>query len=171
MLALVSIYVKRLAVFMIFNSFIGILMPNNSYRGYVNLTMGIILMLIMVQPIGSLISSTENMVFAKEYELQREITEREINMYSDKQRELIISQFKTGLNKQVTELIKGYGEVTDVGFEISDNGENIEIKGINIEMAAKNDENQTIMNVKKLLSDFYNLEESNINITILEIRS
>lgn len=171
MLGLISIYVKRLAIFMIFSSFIGILMPNNEYRGYIKLIMGIILILIMLQPIKNIVTNYDDMVFFKEYELNKEIAKEELEIYEDKQTEMILIQFEKKLKEQISLLLSDYGQVKSVEVKVDNTEGDIVLGVINLDMEAYNVENTSINEMKKILSDFYKLDEANINITIQEIRS
>jgi len=51
-----SEYIRNLAVFLLFMSFVGVIAPSEKYKSYINLVAGFVLMFIMVSPITSLAS-------------------------------------------------------------------------------------------------------------------
>lgn len=48
-------YIKSLSIYVIMTGFISIILPNNSYKKYIGIIMGIILLEIATKPIGGLL--------------------------------------------------------------------------------------------------------------------
>lgn len=51
-------YLRNLAMYLIFDAFIGIILPSDKYKKYISLVSGFILILIMLTPINNLFSNS-----------------------------------------------------------------------------------------------------------------
>jgi len=57
-------YIRNIAMFLIFSSFVGIIMPGEKYKQYVDLALGIILILVIIAPLGNVITALGGDVFS-----------------------------------------------------------------------------------------------------------
>ncbi|MCL2350256.1 MAG: stage III sporulation protein AF, partial [Defluviitaleaceae bacterium] len=55
-----SEYIRNLAVFLIFASFISIISPGKKYEQYINLVLGIILIFVIIAPLSGIVNSIAN---------------------------------------------------------------------------------------------------------------
>ena len=170
-------YVKSIAVFLLFISFISIIVPESKYKNYINLVMGLILIFIMLTPIFKIIyngdANINNMVTSMEVEINRAIAEREQNIYEGNKKELIIETYKNNLNNQFKQLVESRGfNVNDVYIEINNSEENFgQILSIsaelNLEKNKSSNKSIKIINVERI-SINNNSKNINTNSQIIE---
>lgn len=156
-------YARNIAFFIIFMNVILMLVPNNKYRGYIKTVLGLVLIIIMLKPMEWIFEIKEKQSLDKiidEYSIS--ITKREFEEVNEKQKELIKKQFEKSLLNQIKLVLKkSYNdiEVKEIEIEYVE-GENITgISKINIYASGGGKEK-----MKKIISDFYNLSEENINV-------
>lgn len=188
----ISLYIKSIAFFIIFMAFIEIVLPNGKYRSYINLVLGIILIIMMIQPVNKLLYkfniSIDNEILNANYELDKSIIEKESQYYNEKQKEIILNSFRDKIKEQITYLLEDYAVVSNIEIELISNENNIQIEKIFIDIKKFNisdknkikpiviDENinnnnlndnsdeNNIKILKNIISDFYNLSIDNIYI-------
>ncbi|MCL2353931.1 MAG: stage III sporulation protein AF [Defluviitaleaceae bacterium] len=109
-------YIRNLAVFIIFSSFISIINPGKKYEQYINLVLGIILIFIIISPLSGIINAfagSSGDIFADiSLSYDRAALARQIEQADQSQRELIISIYKEGLTAQIERLIDNHGYFT-----------------------------------------------------------
>jgi len=170
MLNQLSLYIKNIAVFLIFSTFIEIIMPNNRFKEYIRFVLGIILIVIMIEPINNIIADISKdldiNVMKLETELNKNIIKSENEFYTQKQNEIIKKEFKNSLENQIKAICQKYFIVEDINIILDDS--NFEILEIYIYIDNKNgiDEENNILMIKNSISDFYNLSVDNIHITV-----
>ncbi len=195
MLQAISSYIKTIIMFLIFMSFIELIMPTSSYKKYIDIVLGIILIIIMINPLNNIKAVSLDLnkdLFKNTYELNKSIMQREKNYYEEKNNELIISQYKTQIADNVSAMLgkdkkitvenvnvevngnpsdENYSQINKIAVKIKDNKEDAaeksQIEPIKVVFSNQNkkvSENEKTNNIKKVISDFYNLSADNIYI-------
>jgi len=145
-------------------------MPNSKFKEYIRFVLGIILIVIMIEPINNIVADiSKNLdinVMRFETELNKNIIKNENEFYTQKQNEIIKKEFKNNLEKQIKAICQKYFTVNNINIILNDN--NFEILKIYIYIDDKSDidEENNILMIKNSISDFYNLSVDNIHITV-----
>jgi len=194
MVAAIGEYIRNLAVFMLFMTMVGIVIPKGNYKTYIDLIMGFVLIFIMISPIYNFINRgafDEAMEFFENIADMENIQELQLRQgfYEDAQMELIAHNVRAGLSLQLEELIISEGFTpTSINFVLSQDSESfleildiyinitesqqrglIRIERISIgETPFTNVENPRTLELKNLISDVYNLSVDNIHIKVTE---
>ena len=200
-------WVRNIVIYLILNTIIMNLLGNSSYKKYVSIVTGMILLLIVVSPFLKLINMDEILDYylnANIYKADARDFLNELELMEDKQRDAMLVDFKDRVRDQVADILIGDGiYLYDIEVAINLDGESnefgeidlmnisagyweeevIPVHSINIEkivISGKEDnrvdfekDKQDIpspaeIQIKKRLSDFYNMEQDNINISIKE---
>ncbi len=174
------IYFRNIIIFLIFMNFVSMLLPNKSYKNYVDFIMGLILISIVISPIFKIIKTNntpdfESAIITKNSD-QTYYTNNEENNYAlTLYQNQVSSQIKTlvekSFNVSLTNIVVEIDEndlslIKSISLNISTNS--IDIEPINISLnTAKKDivENEDIKSIKNLISSAYNLSVDNIHIS------
>lgn len=131
-----SDYIRNLAVFLLFASFITIINPGKKFEHYINLVLGIILIFVLIAPLSGVINAlagSSGDIFADiTLAYDRAAMARQIEQADQQQQEVIIALFIEGLTQQTQRLVDNHGHfyLENVNFSIntSDNfGEILEM--------------------------------------------
>ncbi len=201
-------WVKNMVTFLVLTTIITNLIGKSSYKKYINLITGIILVILVITPLLKLFQLdrtmdyyfTTNSLLAEAEDMNGRLTDMEEDQMS-----AILGEYKEQIGKQVGNLLEGQDlyptniEVTvdedensktfgnlqsldiTAGCVKTDTKENsVDIDNIDIDKIeiGKKEESDAGMegdllspieiNIKNLLSDFYNINPDNINISIQE---
>lgn len=206
-------WIKDIVIFMILISVITNLMGKSSYKKYINLISGIILVILVITPLLKIFQLdntldyyfTTNSLTAQAGEVQ-DINEKFGELESSRQEE-IITQVKAKITDKINELLEKEDVVTesieiilegDVNSISYGNLKGLNVKGVYKSAVDKEKDKEAIkidrveineinikkdnttkkdnmdfispveIKAKKILSDFYNLDADNINISIRE---
>ena len=201
-------WVKNIIIFLILTTIISNLLGKSTYKKYIDLITGIILLILVVTPFFKIFNLTDSLdyYFNSNYLLSevKDISHEIINAEAG-QVDTIIKQYKESLANQIeTVLLKEklyineieitidedsnsstFGEIKEVdilaGYVKKDSEleiesvDKIQISKIKIGEKDKTDDlkkddflTPAEINAKKMLSDFYNMNTDNINISIQE---
>lgn len=112
---LISLYMEKIAVYMIFTIFINIILPENSYKKHIYFVLGIVIIINIIFPITKISSNIE------EYKLDIDKinTINQINYNSYTSQDIILSQF----NKEFEQVLMDYPQIShaQVTSQIQDN--------------------------------------------------
>ena len=193
MIAALGSYIRNIAVFLIFMSFAGIIVPSGKYKEYIDLFFGIVLVFILVSPLTAVFSGRIDvglLLSSAEISLDRAAIPKEAAFYEDTQKKIILQAYRENLLvqlKMVVESDRKY-EFLDGGFDIVEDDERFgELTSVYCEITAA-EKNPLIkidpvdiyvkegslvapaepeeLALKKTLSGFYNLTGDNIHITV-----
>lgn len=118
MLGAISHYIKNIAVFLVFVSFVGIILPNTKYKNYINIVMGFILIFIMLEPVTRLLYGKDNpmdsVMLNMELELEKNIVNNESQYYDDMKNQMIMENFNVLIKQQVENILE------QEGYRVSD---------------------------------------------------
>ncbi len=177
-------YIKNIIFFLIFMSFIQVILPTNKYRSYINLIFGMILVFIMIEPLNILFDNVKNIeaitIFNEDDFKNNNI---DINKYKNIQNEMVKSAFKDSLKKQIETILKDnyfikdievslyenkYDEINiqEIQLTLTSNNKNIYVKPFKEDNDLKLKEQKEIDNIKNTISQYYNLNIENISIML-----
>lgn len=201
-------WVKSIIIFMVLTSIISNLLGKSSYKKYINLITGIILVILVISPLLKLFQMdktldyyfTTNTLLAEAQDLDSQLKDME-----NGKKEAIFKEYKDQIKLQVTKILEeekiqvydmeitideddsssNYGNIKSITVSGSrvvkeDNSKaaiNIDsVKIDNIKISKEEEEPRKVknylspeeINAKNRLSDFYNINKDNINISIQE---
>lgn len=177
-------YIRNIIIFLLFTSFLQIIMPNDRYKNYIQLVLGMILIFIMIKPAKDLFKNFEKIDFNKSYE-ETFITEYDEQKYVEIHNEMVYGLFEENIKAQIEKIIGNKYKINSIEIKLEeDKYYNVVVTQINLILSKKeiskiyvrpfyetneNVEEATNVeenNIKKIISDFYNLNLDNIFITI-----
>ena len=154
----ISEYARNIAIFLIFIAFIGIVIPNEKYKKYINLICGFVLMILVLTPVLKLFSNSEininNIYKEMEINLNRNIIHKELEYYEEATLNMILETYKSDLENQMKIIIlsKGFNPL-EINIEIDVSPENFgevtQIKTIVSKEAVKNNKN-SVINIERI---------------------
>jgi stage III sporulation protein AF len=198
-------WVRNIVVFLILNTIIMNLLGNSSYKKYVSIVSGMILLLIVVSPFLKLFNMDGILDYylnANIYQADVSDFQSELRIMEDKQKDAVFAGFNDRVKDQVADVLQdnelylygvdlvmnqdvesnSFGEIIsmkiDAGY-LEDEG--IPVHSINIGKIIIANSDKDIINeeeakqylpspeeiqIKNKLSDFYNMKQDNINISI-----
>lgn len=198
-------WIKNIVIYMLLNTIIMNLLGNKSYKKYVSIVSGMILVLIVISPLMKLMKLDENLDYylgSNDFAIEASEFKKDLSRIEEEQRTAIFAEYEGKIRQQTEELLleegvylesfhisvdqdigsAGFGEITrmDITAAMDDKSgqestdrlqiDKIEIMRITIGDQAENtDESPPSpmeINIKNKLSDFYNIEQDNINISI-----
>jgi len=174
-------FVRNIAVFLIFAAFVEIIVPNEKYRGYIKSIFGFFIIIIILTPIFEIFGNKNGSASIFDYvgnELNKTIMEKEGDFYDEKQKEIIRKNFAENLSKQAEKILENLCVVHEARFYLKDDGFDIDRAEFVVEQKEESKsffriekietqeekDSKFFENVKKIISDFYNLPFDNINI-------
>lgn len=177
-------YVRNIVIFLLFTSFLQIIMPSERFKNYIQLVLGMILIFIMLQPVKEILKKFEKLDFKNKYEQTFE-AEYDEEKYLQIKNDLVSSMFKENIQSQIEKIIGDKYKVNSIDIKLGeDKYYNVIITEISLNLLKKeksgiyvkpfNETNKNKNefndleknNIKKTISDFYNLNLDNIFITI-----
>lgn len=144
--------IKSIIFFLILSTLVSQLIDGTRYKPYVNLVIGFMLLSLMIQPIFS-IAGNEKIL---QETFSKISNETEKISFQDHAKEVKEEQMRKEIQ---TTLEKNKIEVQDIDLEVNENGELI-FADIEVRDAKKREKQ-----IKTILSRFYNVKSSNINIS------
>ncbi|MCL2573191.1 MAG: stage III sporulation protein AF [Defluviitaleaceae bacterium] len=109
---IISEYIRNLAVFLIFSSFITIISPGKKYEPYINMVLGIILIFIVVTPLAGIITALSGGTgdFFSDAVLQhdRAVMARQIEDAGQSQIDAILENYTQALTEQLSRIISNH---------------------------------------------------------------
>lgn len=101
-------WVKNIVVYMIINTIIMNLLGNKSYKKYVSIVSGMILVLIVISPLTKLLKLDDNMDYFlqfNDFAIESADFKNELYQVEEAQSDAIFSEYKEKIKKQVQELM------------------------------------------------------------------
>jgi len=118
-------YIRNIAVFMIFSSFVTIISPGKKFEPYLNLVLGIILIFIVAAPLAGIITSitsgSGNILRDMSIQYDRAALSRQIADADQAGRDAIIAEYHDALTEQLRRVVATHGSFTlrEAYFEIN----------------------------------------------------
>lgn len=198
-------WIRNIVIYVVLNTIIMNLLGNSSYKKYVSIVSGMILVLIVITPVIKLLQLEPNFNFffkSNDFAIEASEFEMELRQMEEEQVSMIFKEYEQKIKNQVEEILlekdlnlreftirldknvesDHFGEI--LGLEIKASVysndalgsgkiamiENVEIASIEIDRSpgsfSENLPSPMEINIKNKLSDFYNIEPANINISI-----
>jgi stage III sporulation protein AF len=129
-MAEISNYIRNLAVFLIFASFITIINPGKKFEHYINLVLGIILIFVLTAPVAGIINALANSsgdIFADiSLNYDRAAMSAQIQNADQAGIDLILNMYQDGLQEQAKRLVENHGSfyLENAAFEINTDQKN-----------------------------------------------
>lgn len=173
MIEFVRSWIINIVVVIFFIAIIEILLPSSNMKKYINMTLGLLIIIVLINPIIKLMSSDINIDREVFYNLQSYNTfniEGELN-YIKTQNQQITEVYKQKIENEISEFLR-----TDVDYNVLDVkvtiNEDIEaedfgkIIGIEVYLGtrSKNNQNQQSIKVDEIERVSINIEKSNLSI-------
>jgi stage III sporulation protein AF len=200
-------WVRNIVVYLILNTIIMNLLGNKSYKKYVSIVSGMVLMLIVISPLMKLMKLDDNLDLNLQFnDLSIETSEfkNDLSRIEEDQRNAIFGEYEAKIRSETEQLLategitlktfhitinqdvdsENFGEIA--GMDITavqqepegaqeKEQDRLKIDEIEISKITVGDESSEAdkelpspleINIKNKLSDFYNVEQGNINISI-----
>ncbi len=189
----ISNYIRNIAFFLIFISFIGIIIPNTKYKSYINILLGFMLVMIMISPIATLIYNKQNPLdrfLLSVNGATKQTTTDELKEFEILQQDMINKTYKANVVEQINSLIKEESlSISEYEIDFNQNTGQIlklvlnlketiivptpkpfiRIEPFKVEISPQDEDKEEdlqALRVKKIISDFYNMSADNIHISI-----
>lgn len=111
-----SAYIRDIAVFLIFISFVDIIVPQKKYKEYINLMLAFILIFIVVSPLNSFLGffgENNGSLFADEtINYNRSLLQKEGAYYEEAQKAAVLAQYSDELLLQLKRMVESGGQFT-----------------------------------------------------------
>ena len=188
-------WVKNIAIFYVMATLVQNLIPDNKYRRYVKLFLGIVMVILLVKPLGDILGVNEryeSILQDKNNEGMEAELKAELGMVDEERSRIIISEYSEKICSVIEEYVTSLGAYyIDAQVEIDTDADSdsfggiksltvnvsrgdayrtdrINIDEIKIGDGEKDDMNDELLSVriKNYLSDFYNLSKRNIYVNI-----
>lgn len=178
MIGILSEYVRNIAVFLLLISFVGIITPNNKYKGYINLVIGFMLIFIMLAPISNIVANSyltfEDIFSDIQTEINQQTNIGDINniearqvFYENSQLGIILDTFRRDIIYQVEGIVKEHGFTpTKISIDINDDPNNFgEILSIYMHILEvdKEESKTTIIKIDEISIETINNEKLQTN--------
>ncbi len=199
MIAVLSAYIKNIGLLMIFMAFVGMIVPNGSFKGTVNVALGFLLILALLQPVVSLFRgealtydvlmrtftlptpADESLGIQTDGNLQKELLNLSYQAMVQKETQSLLAHEGYGVQALEVTYDEETGQIYTLSLALEEQAKDAEKNGfIYIEpvtvrspfvtqendMADITGTSPEIKNIKNTISDFYNVPEDNIYITV-----
>ncbi len=126
MIAAIGEFIKNIVIFLIFSAFIDMILPNNEYKKYINIVVGLILMILIIQPVSKLLfqnqTDFERMIFHRNMEMNQKSIQHQKKIYEDQQNQWIIKSYKDQLEKQTKMLLSTHisRPISELSIEVNE---------------------------------------------------
>ncbi len=184
-------YVRVIVFYVVFTSLVEIIMPSDKYAKFIRIFLGLILMFLVMQPLFFIMGGDRNISLNVNMGYEEYIKENEksidSNYIEEQQSKLLLSGNIESKKREIEQIVENESEYKVVECEIEvEEGKDIKVKYIKLELKKEDDkkikaikkivievdeknvENGESLEIKKLLSEVYNLSVDNIYIYIQE---
>lgn len=201
----IYIWIKNIVIYMILNTIIMNLLGNKSYKKYVSIVSGMILVLVVISPLMKFMNLEDKLdLFLKSNDFAIETSDfkNDLNRMEEEQSKIIFAEYEKKIELQVDKLLASenivlegfevrinkdpnsteFGEIMSMDISAVEGEKKQEYEGripliekVEIARISLNEEKEEVIkkvpspmeiNLKNKLSDFYNIEQGNINISI-----
>ena len=177
MVAAFNSYIQTIAVYLIIYAFIEMLLPKSNLKKYVDLCLGLLMLVVMVSPLNTLIkNNTLSFDFTSQADAQTISTD---TAYETFKNNMVMDSYKASLKTQIENIVLKQANILIISTDVQVNGDDADanygaVENISLTVApapAISGENSAvsdadIKNIKNVISDFYNLNLDNINIKV-----
>lgn len=149
MVSIFSAYIKNISMCIIFSAFVEMMLPNNNFKKYINLVLGFITIIAILNPLKNFLFKTETVdfkVFSMSSQIENNSLLSQKDIYENNQKNLIISTYKQQLKEQITKLVseKENLNIEDIYIEVNEDFESDKFSQIKqIKLYAQNEVTNT----------------------------
>ena len=121
MIEALSAYIRNIAIFLIFTTVAGMLMPESKYKGYVKLLLGFALIFLIISPINALMGrgALDDVMASFSHEMSKSSLQSQMTYDDSIQNELILSAYVDSLKQQIKAVVEREGKFHYVDSQIS----------------------------------------------------
>ncbi len=185
-------WVRDIAVYLVLITAVMNVIPNNSYRRYIRLFTGMILILLLVSPIAKLFGADELMDFnfdSAMYQQELASAQENAQYFENVQTEYLTSAYEEEVKENITQIVtdngmypvavqldmdtdvesEAFGTIRSVSIAASyeaDVSDRIRVDKIEIGEQTETADSYEQVQIKKEIESFYNVSADNINISI-----
>lgn len=183
----ITFVIKEIIIFAFISYFLLELVPSKEYRKYINLFFGISIIILVLNPIISFLGGNKDFYgMYNKIILKSEFTDMDnyFQEYNEKMYDDVVQEYKNEIISQITNIVESEQLAcngVDIELNYDYESENfLSIDSITVYVARKYNEDERIMeivlgenenvesiqviNIKKTISQFYNVGVDNINI-------
>lgn len=163
-------WVRSIVVYLIVVSALLHVLPEAGYKKYVRLFTGLLLILIVIRPIGGIVSGNEQLLdrLYEQAVVWQESDERQrvIESIRQTEKESLLHSYEETLERQIGERLREEGEEAS-GIEVTLD-ETAQIRSISIVLpqSGQGEESEKKRQLVHLLADIYQLEDRRIEVRI-----
>lgn len=168
-------WIKNIAIFYIVAALVMQLIPGKEYQKYIRVFLGIITIILIVNPVSKLITkepSLENYL-SLNYNLQMEEELRaELEIMGNLREQVILEDYIKPTQNEIEKYVNSLGAVyidSVIQVDMNEQSENFgKIIKITVEATCDYTQSKELIKIeiKKYLANFYNLDIGNINVNI-----
>ncbi len=175
-------WIKNIAVFYIIASLINNIIPDNKYRKYIKLFLGIVMIIMLIKPVGELLNMDGQFELKLMSDNQRQMSwelAQELSLADEDRALAITGEYVENISNNIEQYCNELGiEYIASDVEIDTNMESealgsITYIGVEISTGTQltdNTDNPSLelnaLRLKNYISDFYNIEKHNIYVNI-----
>jgi len=152
-MAELSNYIRNIAIFLIFSSFVSIIMPGEKFKQYIDLLLGIVLIFVVIAPLGGIIaglSGGSGDIFRDiGLEYDRAVLSRQIEWAQEAGMEAVLQNYHDGLTEQLQRIVGNHGfTLENAEFKIDTTQENFgTITSLNAVLTPGHASGQSLINI------------------------
>lgn len=108
----ISEWVRTIGVLVILISMVELIMPHKKYRKYIKLILGLIFILVLMEPLAELVTGKEvfsSTLLDSQIELEQKSLQSQLEYYNAKQQDVIKAQYDDLLMQQIEHILSGSG--------------------------------------------------------------
>ncbi len=197
MIEMFSSYIRGIIFFLLFASFVGIILPSGKYKSYISIVLGFVVVFLVFEPIGKLSGVKDMDWLVKGVNSQLNVANQLSGYRTEdieaERKKLIEEAFNDEMKVKVAEVLDDYdvvnlktdidlksGELKEINLSVTKKKSeekskkeklvHIEPVKIKKESQKDNSKKQTaeIAEIKKIISNFYNLPQGHIYVNVQE---
>lgn len=168
-------WIKNIAIFYIVAALVMQLIPGKEYQKYIRVFLGIITIILIVNPVSKLITKEPSLedYLSLNYNLQMEEELRaELEIMGNLREQVILEDYIKPTQNEIEKYVNSLGAVyidSVIQVDINEQSENFgKIIKITVEAICDYTQSKELIEIeiKKYLANFYNLDIGNINVNI-----
>lgn len=186
-------WIKNIAIFYVVATLLQNLIPNNKYKRYVKLFLGIVMVVLLVRPLGDIFGTGGNYESILQDKNNQEMAaelKAELNLVDEERSNIIVGEYTKKICSDIEEYVtsigayyidadvvidtdgtsESFGNIKSITVNVSRGSayqkERISVDEIKIGDGEDMNEELLSVTIKNYLSDFYNLSKRNIYVNI-----
>ncbi|HBY21276.1 MAG: hypothetical protein A2Y24_00795 [Clostridiales bacterium GWE2_32_10] len=175
----IKLWINNLAMFIVLTILVNVIISNKSYKKYINLILGFVLIVIVLTPINKFLTNSDNFLEDEILKQKNVLDKQELdinrNQIESQKKKAILQIYINNMKEQIENiLIQNMGlKLLNVDLKLGESDDEVEeIQSIYITVSKNSDYIESDINkigdeilekrIKTLLKDFYNIDENNI---------